>query len=337
MFLSKRASTGIYYIIYYQSNGKRTCKSTSTKKKIEALKVFAEFNNEFSKIEANKIIPISLKDYFWHFLKVQEPLKTNKTIQGFKSTFKFFLNYTGNLELSLVTKQMVMEYLDYRVHSPSIYRARIDLINLSSAFNRAVDQGYLLKNPCSGIKQFKLPQKAPKYFSAEEYIMLLGSIKEQWFKDIVELAYSSGMRQMEIITLRWAQVDLKNETITLNNHFVINKGKRVQTVYLSKRAKEILVRLFNEKNHDLVFHNNFKKYKQDHISKKFKKHVRRTNVNQSLNFHSLRHTFASRLVQAGTSLYVVQKLLGHADIKTTQIYSHLKNDNLKDAIKQLDI
>jgi site-specific recombinase XerD len=247
------------------------------------------------------------------------------------------MKFTGNIQLSTITKKQVMDYLDYRAHSPSIYCARTDLINLSSAFNRAVSEGYLNENPCKGIKQFKLPQKEPKYFTSEEYSILLDSIKERWFKDIVELAYSAGLRQMELITLRWKQVDLKNDTITLNNHFVINKGKKVQTVYLSKRAKEILLRLFKEKDNDLVFHNNFKEYKQDHITKKFKKHVRKSNINQSLNFHSLRHTFASRLVQNGTSLYVVQKLLGHADIKTTQIYAHLKQDNLKDAIKQLDI
>ncbi|MEE9432514.1 MAG: tyrosine-type recombinase/integrase [Melioribacteraceae bacterium] len=336
MFLTKRPS-GTYYLCYTQSNGKRTTRSTSTRIKKDALKFLADFHNELATKENNKIISISFSKYSWKFLKYSESVHSEKSSRNFKRTFKYFMNFTGDLDLIDITRKSVIEYLDYRVRNPSIYQARIDLINLSSAFNRAISEGYLLENPCAKLKQFKLPQKAPKYFSEYEYQVLLDSIKEKWFKNIVELAYNSGMRQMEILTLRWSQIDLKNDTITLNNHFVINKGKKVQTVYLSRRAKEIIIELYDEKNFELVFHNNFNQYKQDHISKKFKRYVKSIDVNPSLNFHSLRHTFASRLVQNGTSLYIVQKLLHHQDFKTTQVYSHLRDENLKDAIKQLDI
>jgi len=336
MFLTKRPS-GTYYLCYTQSNGKRTTRSTSTRIKKDALKFLVDFHNELSKEKKNKVTSISLSNFSWKFLKYSESVHTNKTLINFKRTFKYFIDYTGNLDLLEITRKNVLDYLDYRIRNPSIYQARIDLINLSSAFNRAINEGYLLINPCSKIKQFKLPQKAPKYFSEDEYQILLDSIKEKWFKNIVELAYNSGMRQMEILTLRWNQINLMNDTITLNNHYVINKSKRVQTVYLSKRAKEIVVQLYKEKECDLVFHNNFSQYKQDLISKKFKRYVLGVNINHLLNFHCLRHTFASRLVQNGTSLYIVQQLLNHKDFKTTQIYSHLREDNLKDAIKQLDL
>lgn len=71
---------------------------------------------------------------------------------------------------------------------------------------------------------------------------------------------------------------------------------------------------------------------QESISKQFKKIVRNANLNDKIHFHTLRHSFASLLVQKGVSLYVVKELLGHEDLATTQIYSHLQKQNLKDAI-----
>ena len=77
------------------------------------------------------------------------------------------------------------------------------------------------------------------------------------------------------------------------------------------------------------------KLNEDFISKQFKKSVRAAVLNDKIHFHSLRHSFASNLVQKGVSLYVVKELLGHEDIKTTQIYSHLQKENLMDAVNLL--
>lgn len=77
------------------------------------------------------------------------------------------------------------------------------------------------------------------------------------------------------------------------------------------------------------------KLNEDFVSKQFKKAIRAAKLNDKIHFHSLRHSFASALVQRGISLYVVKELLGHGNIKTTQIYSHLQKDNLMDAVNLL--
>jgi len=69
------------------------------------------------------------------------------------------------------------------------------------------------------------------------------------------------------------------------------------------------------------------------VSKSFKRYIRQAGLNNDLKFHSLRHTYASYLVQGGVSLYVVQKLLGHSDIKTTEIYAHLSPESLQEAVR----
>ncbi|MHB1688339.1 MAG: tyrosine-type recombinase/integrase [Ignavibacteriaceae bacterium] len=77
-------------------------------------------------------------------------------------------------------------------------------------------------------------------------------------------------------------------------------------------------------------------YLPNYVSHNFKKALKKANVNQSLHMHSLRHGFASRLVQNGVSLYVVKELLGHADVSTTRQYSHLQKEHLQNAIDKLD-
>jgi len=77
------------------------------------------------------------------------------------------------------------------------------------------------------------------------------------------------------------------------------------------------------------------KFNSDYVTKKFKDAVRLSIINQEVHFHTLRHSFASNLVQKGVSLYVVKELLGHEDIKTTQIYAHLRRENLFEAVNLL--
>lgn len=77
------------------------------------------------------------------------------------------------------------------------------------------------------------------------------------------------------------------------------------------------------------------KFNENYVSKQFKVAVRDCGLNDNIHFHTPRHSFASRLIQKGASVFVVKELLGHEDIKTTQIYSHLKTENLTEAVNLL--
>ena len=78
------------------------------------------------------------------------------------------------------------------------------------------------------------------------------------------------------------------------------------------------------------------KLNEDFVSKQFKKAVRSAGLSEEIHFHTLRHSFASNLIQRGVSIYVVKELLGHESISTTQIYSHLQSENLSQAVSLLD-
>ena len=88
-------------------------------------------------------------------------------------------------------------------------------------------------------------------------------------------------------------------------------------------------------NGSYVFNKNGERFKQGYVSKSFKRCVRSISLNDKIHFHTLRHSFASNLAQKGINLYIIQKLLGHSNITTTQIYSHLRTEDLVKAINEL--
>lgn len=157
--------------------------------------------------------------------------------------------------------------------------------------------------------------------------------------------FYSGMRQGELVNMKWSWIDLKESadggqiTIHCTDSFT-TKSKKERIVPISQNLKSIFVnqfpKIFNISNDDYVFSRIAGvRLNEDFVSKKFKKAVRAAKLDDRIHFHSLRHAFASLLVQRGVSLYVVKELLGHEELSTTQIYSHLQQQNLRDAVNLL--
>ena len=332
MFLTKRPN-GIYNIVYFTSNGKRTTKSTNTTNKAIAKKYLTLFEEEFLDRQISKVTPITLEEYCWKFLKYSETMHTWKTTKAFKTTFNLFIKYFGkNTKLSEFNLQKIEEYLQMRIRTASIYCARKDHINLSSAFSKALKEGYVLKNPLKEIKRFRLPERLPLYFSEAEFSTLVNAIDKDDLKDIVIFTVNTGLRQAELTSLRWEYIIISERLFILNNRNHVTKSKRIRTIPLNEKAYNILLKRMENRQSEFVFTFSNKPIKPDWLSKIFKHYVRKSQVNQKLTFHSLRHSFASWLVQKGTSIYLVSKLLGHSDIKTTQIYSHVTTENLQQVV-----
>lgn len=337
MFLTKSRS-GYYHIIYDGKNGKRKTKTTKEKLKSRAMKKLSELQLKLEDERTREVIPIGLKEFSFNFLRSSEPYYTDKTMKVYKSTFKLALNHFGNIQLTDLSTQTIENYLHTRIRETSVFAARKDLANFSCAFNRAVRDGYLKQNPCRGIRRFKLPEQQPMFYTKEEFNRLLDVLDSEDLRDIVRFAINTGMRQGEIISLQWHQVNFDQEIITLDNRTHITKTKKIRTLPFNHQVKSILLNRYQNRitDQEFVFTLNGQPIDQDRFSKDFKKYVYNARVNPKLNFHSLRHTFASWLVQKGVSIYVVSKLLGHADIKTTEIYAHLRRDDLKNATEILD-
>ena len=172
----------------------------------------------------------------------------------------------------------------------------------------------------------------------EEFRIILSYTQEQLIIDLFTTAFYTGMRLGELVNMQWDWIDPTFSTITtlISNNYN-TKSKKERVIPINSTLKIILsLRCSNSISHNYVFTKTKNiKLNEDYVSKKFKKAVRSAGLNDEIHFHTLRHSFASLLVQKGVSLYVVKELLGHEDLATTQIYSHLKQDNLEKAIALL--
>ena len=335
MFLSKR-SNGFYYIFYDNLNRKKTCISCKTKLKSEALKFLSNFQSEIKSRIASKVIPIDIKTFQFEYLKYSESIHSENTTKVFKVTFNFLLEYFGNVNLTEVTPQKLDGYFQKRIIDSSIYPARKDLINLSSAFNWAVKQKYLNENPCKGFKRFKIPEKQPLFFSEIDFEILMKVIDKPDIKDLVKFAINTGLRQMELLTLQWNQINFKDKSLILDNRNYLTKSKKIRSIPLNVNALQILTERELNKTGVLIFTFKGEPINRHFLVKQFKKYVIFAKLNPALSFHSLRHSFASHLVQRGASIYSVSKLLGHSNLKVTEIYSHLRSEDLMKSVSMLD-
>ena len=128
-------------------------------------------------------------------------------------------------------------------------------------------------------------------------------------------------------------IDTKQNIITVKNSAqFITKSKKERIIPIHPCIISIIIKSYSGKD-DFIFNRTIgTKFNEDYVSKQFKKALRAAKLNDDIHFHTLRHSFASNLVQRGVNLYVVKELLGHEDIKTTQVYSHLTQSSLSNAV-----
>jgi len=195
-------------------------------------------------------------------------------------------------------------------------------------------------NPFTKVKFPKLSKPFPAFITEDELLIILSYTPYQHLKDIFTIGFYTGLRLGELLNMQWKWIDFFQNQITVkcdNDFQTKNKNERI--VPMNEKVKTIIMRRNGESiyhNHEVVFyHKEGIKLNQGFVSKQFKKAVRKSNLNEKIHFHTLRHSFASLLVQKGVSLYIVKELLGHEDLATTQIYSHLQKQNLMDAVNLL--
>ena len=149
---------------------------------------------------------------------------------------------------------------------------------------------------------------------------------------------STGLRLGELIGLQWTDVDFVRKVITVHNSETFTtKNKKIRVVPMSEQLWRMLAVCKETASCAVVFHLNGQQLNGEKVSKAFKAYVRSAKLNDGLHFHSLRHTFATWLVQDGASIYEVQKLMGHSSLTVTQIYSHLAASELHSVVNRISL
>jgi integrase len=281
----------------------------------------------------------TLQQFTDEFLVYAKSNFAHRTWLIYSGALKKFIEIEGNPTLRNLSPQHLDHFKAERLSKKkSPVTVNIELRTLRAAMNTAVRWKLLDINPFAKINQVRLPEALPSYFTKEDFYRLLGMIKEEWLKDIVVFAALTGMRRGEILNLRWQDVHLQRRMIHIHTSpsFKTKQGRQ-RVVPMNDVVLNLLSVKASRFSSEYVFHKKGRKILEDHASKKLKQYVIASGINAELHFHSLRHTFASWLVQDGVSLYEVQKLLGHSNISVTQVYSHLKPEQLHSTVNRLSL
>lgn len=277
-------------------------------------------------------MPDNLKEYE-NYLKFEKNYSMN-TINSYLSDIKEYQEFKKGDILSS-TKEDILAYLKTIKDFESTTISH-KISSLKSFFKYYQKREKIKVNPLANIKSPKIAKKLPTYLTLEEVSKLLDvEIKSPYDarnKAILELLYSSGIRISELCNMQTSNYDSYECIIRL-----IGKGSKERIIPLGDYAISVLEDYINnyrpkinKKNINSIFINN----RGDAISRQFifkviKKECLKKGIRKNVSPHTLRHTFATHLLQNGADLRIIQELLGHENISTTQIYTHVSNQELK--------
>jgi len=335
MFLTKIKRSQFYQLIY-EVEGKRKTISTKTSDLKEAKIFLSNFTPpEKSKIKespSNDFTLSNFKDEYVNFVKLS--LSKDYVKGAVEPALNRLIDFAGDIPL----KQLDLKTLDNFItkkYNSSKFTAALYYRALKAALSKAVSWDYISDNPLKKIKAPKVTKSLPLFIVEEDLNLIIEKTNSVQLKNIFLVAFYTGMRLGEILNMHFSWIDhSQNIIVVKNSDSFTTKSKKERIIPIHPRIKSILI---NKSEKDdfiftrwpgLKFNNNF-------VSKQFKKSLRAVGLNDKIHFHNLRHSTASNLVQKGVSLYIVKEILGHADIQTTQVYSHLTTANLSNAIQLL--
>jgi integrase len=263
-----------------------------------------------------------------HAAKKSEPRHYRGYFNSLKACF-------GGRTLAEITPKLIVEYKARR-YAAGLKPASInrELASLKKAFNLAVREWeWCRENPVSKVSMEQENNQRDRWLSVEEEPRLLQGCKP-WLHDLVTFALHTGMRMGEISELTWREVDFNRRTVMV----VRSKNGERRTIPINETVLSVLRQKSKVRSlrSDLVFcSQTFTSMEAGHLRRSFRVALGKARIDD-FHFHDLRHTFATRLVQAGVDLYKVQRLLGHKSPIMTQRYAHHYPESLRDGVEILD-
>ena len=269
------------------------------------------------------------------FMKEHAPKVSNNMQTSYKTSLNHLIPFFGESSLLSISPKMISRYKVLRnVEGAAPSSVNRELSMLSKAFSLAVREWeWLRDNPVLRVQKDKENNERDRWLSKDEETILLDNCPE-WLRDILVFDLNTGLRQDELLSLEWSRVNLLRKTILITK----TKNDKPKTVPLNRIALDVINRrskVRSIKNNFVFFNRNGKKISAHNLRKSFNIVMRKTGI-KDFRFHDLRHTFATRLAQAGVDLYKISKLLGHKDIKMTQRYAHHCPDSLRDGVEILE-
>ena len=282
---------------------------------------------------------------FLTMLRVERNVSTH-TMDAYKRDINQYLMYLGDLDIKNLSDVKSTHIRDYiRVLSDGgMAPASISRIisSIRTYYRFLSSENILDENPVLLINNPKLPKKLPDVLSEKEISLIINAIQEssqfyQRDKAIIELLYSCGIRVTELCNLRMSNLFIDEDLIR-----VMGKGNKERLLPLGIRSKKYLDDYIKHSRNShikksgssFVFvSRNGNQLTRAMINIILNKWTQASGLKKSVSPHKLRHSFATHLLEGGADLRFVQALLGHSDISTTQIYTHIDKHYLKEVYK----
>ncbi len=241
----------------------------------------------------------------------------------------------GNLVLTELSPRLISGYkVRRRDEGAAPNTVNNELRLLGHAFNLAVKEWeWVGSNPVSKVSKERVNNRIERWLTHEEEESLLAA-SPQWLREVVIFAVNTGLRQAEILDLTWDRVDLFRRTLTILEQK--NRGK--DTLPVNSHAIDILKarsKVRSMRSNHVFFNREGNRIDAANLLRAFYIAMEKAGIAKA-RFHDLRHTFATRLVQAGVDLYKVQKLMRHKTPVMTQRYAHHYPESLRDGVEALD-
>ncbi len=268
---------------------------------------------------------------YLEYLELEKGLSAN-TIDAYR---RDLTDFSVNIEdIDLINRMTINSYirkLKERNFAPSSIIRKI--ATLRGFFKWANSSGILEKNPAATLEQPKVPQRLPKVVSLKEIEEMLHNNLTELEHVMMELLYSCGLRVSELVNLKLNDIDLSSKYVRC-----FGKGSKERIIPIGEQAKLVIkeylpTRDFLIKKYNLTTKNLLINEKGHLITRQDVYnfiHKQGKLIHKSISPHTLRHSFATHLLENGADLRVVQELLGHSDVSTTQLYTHISKKRLKE-------
>ena len=277
---------------------------------------------------------------FLNYLLVDKGL-SNNTAKAYEADISSFFQWLDNEDLKYKNLQEdhINQYISFlfqrKMRSSSVNRK---ISSIKSFYIFLVKRNFVKNSPLNDLVTPKQEKYLPESMSEAEVDKLLNSPDvankiENRDKAMIEMLYATGMRISELVNLKITDVDMKRCVVK-----VFGKGSKERLVPFGETALDSLRSYLNEREQssskEIFLSNRGKKMTRVAFWQRVKIYLIRENLKNSISPHTLRHAFATHLLNRGADLRSVQLLLGHSDLSTTQIYTHIAKQRLSDVLKK---
>ena len=281
---------------------------------------------------------IKLLNSFIDFLSSKKRF-SNHTIRAYRTDLEQLIDYLGeDLMIKDLNKYDLHEYISTISKSITSKSLSRKIATIKSLFKFMVSENIIENNISKSIRAPKISKKLPNHLTIDEMNLFFNKSLDMIgmpLRDlsIIDLLYSTGIRVSECASILISNINFKNNSIK-----ILGKGKKERIVLFGHKTKKNLMRYINEENIKIdgyLFISGNKKSKNNYITTRtiyniVKKYIKFVSSNEKLGPHSLRHSFATHLLQTGSDLMAIKDLLGHSSLSSTQIYTHLDTKRMKE-------